>query len=412
MPNVIRLKINNGNKNIFDEQLSINESIITINDNFVLSILRPFNINKDSIKYCYFTFGLANAFVDIINYTLTDEIYIDGFFNQPSYIAVLRCINTKLHIVDQHIKNMQIDGDSILIANCNIDEIDIGLNKQMKALTYNDIIDTEMHIKKIDIRSSVVREIKLFASCDSVNIQESEIKIVRFDCRFGTTKDRFIDMINIWRNCTINTVEISCQINVLKISESTVYALISKSKCKIDTLNIDQSIINTAYNFDLNNFRNLNTHSWHIISKSASSSHNLELRAKANYNIANTYMKEKTLIYKIPMMFFKITTGYGYKPFRIIWFSLINIIVFGCIFFFLDNLTHILNICDIILTTDAFIKIIDSLMENIFYSLGYFVGLSSNSSLNTKYILALLENIIGVVTFAMFVNALYVKYKD
>lgn len=412
MPNVIKLEINNGDKDIFVRQLSIDESIITINDDFLLSILRPLNINKDSIKYCYFTFGLINAFVDIIDYTLTDEIYIDGFFNQPSYIAVLRCINTKLHIVDQHIKNMQIDGDSILIANCNIDEIDIGLNKQMKALTNNGIKDTEIDIKKIDIRSSVIHEIKLFASCDSVNIQESEIKIVRFDHRFGITKDKPIDMINIWRNCTINTVEISCQINVLKISESTVYTLISKAKCKIDTLNVDQSIINTAYNFDLNNFGNLNTHSWQIISKSASSSHNLELRAKANYNIANTYMKEKTLIHKIPMMFFKITTGYGYKPFWTIWFSLINIIVFGCVFFFLDNLTHILNICDIVLAADTFMKIVHSLIENIFYSLGNFVGLSSNSSLNTKYMLALLENIIGVVTFAMFVNALYVKYKD
>lgn len=402
MSNIINIKINYGDEDILDVQLLIDEPVININDNFLLNIIKPLNISRDLIKSCRFRLGLVNAFVNIIDYTLTDIIYIDAFFNQSSSIAVLKCINTNLHIINQHIKKLQVCNDSIVIDDCNISEIDICI-KQMDNRISN--------IKNINIRNSVIHEMSIFASCDYINIQESELKIIRFAHRFEATKNRPTDKVNIWRNCTINVLDVSCMINELNISESTVYSFMAKSKCKIDTLKIEQSIINATYNFDLNSFGNLNIHSWLIISKSASSSRNIELRADANYNIANLYMKQETYFH-IPLIFFKITTGYGYKPFRTIWFSLANIIIFGCIFSFLDNLTYIQSSSDIVITADIIMKIVDSLKKNILYSFGNYIGLNGNCSFTARHMLSSLESLMGIVTVAMFVNALYVKYKD
>jgi len=406
MSNIIKVKINDGNKDIFETQLSINEPVITINDDFVLNIVRPFNIDKKSIKHCYFTFGLTNAFVNIIDYSLTDEVYIESFFNQPSYIAFLKCIDTKLHIVKQNVEKMQIDGDSVLVAECKINEIIVGLNKQMKILQDNkEIKDAIIHINKIDIRASVISEVEVLASCDYVNIQESDVKILRFGNMFGKSKS--IEKINIWRNCSINTIELSCPINEIKIADSTIYSIMSKSQCKINSIDIDQSLVENAYNFNLKIFKNVNLHSWLLISKSASLAKDIELRAKANYNISNLYMKEKSLITKIPMMFFKITTGYGYKPFRVIWFSIIAVLLFGGLYSLLDIFAKFSNVCSI--SEDVLLNIF---WDKLIFSFTSFAGASGNPNLRTEYLLTLLENILGVVTFAMFVNALFVKYKE
>ncbi len=401
MQNIIKLKISDGDKIIFEKQFLINEAMITISDDFVLNILRPFNINKDSIKHCYFTFGLNNTFVDIKDYSLTNQIYIEGFFNQPSHIAFLRCRDTKLHIVNQNIEKMQIDGYSMLVAECKIGKIEFGLNKLAEILRNDQNINvTEIHIDSIDIRHSVIDEISLSASCDNINIQESEVKILRLGNMFGIS--RAISHINIWRNCLINSIELACPVNVMKMSESTINFILSKAQCKINSLDIKQVALNNAYDFNLNSFNGFNVHSWLLISKSAASSKDIELLAQANYNISDLYMKEKPWNIKIPMLFFKATTGYGYKPFRIIWFSLIVLLIFCGIFSLMD----IHNSCQ--LKTDI---LFDIFQERIIYSLNSFAGISGNQNLKVECAFTLLENILGVVAFAMFVNALYVKYK-
>ncbi|MDR3601428.1 MAG: hypothetical protein P4L49_13270 [Desulfosporosinus sp.] len=405
MQNVIKLKISDGDKIIFENQFLINDVMITINDDFVLNILKPFNIYKDSIKHCYFTFGLTNVFVDIKDYSLTNQIYIEGFYNQPSYIAFLRCTDTRLHIVNQNIQKMQIDGYSLLVAECKIEKIEIGLNKQAEILrNKQNINEADIHIDSIDIRYSVIDEIKLLASCDNLNIQESEVKILRLGNMFGTSRN--IGHINIWRNCMINTIELACPINEMKMSESTISYILSKAKCKINSLEIKQVVLNNAYDFDLNSFNELNVHSWLLISKSAASSKDMELVAQANYNISDLYMKEKPWKIKIPMLFFKATTGYGYKPFRIIWFSLIVLLIFCGIFSLIDTITLLHNSCQ--LRADILLNIFQ---ERIIYSFSSFAGTGGNQNFKVEFVFTLLENILGIVAFAMFVNALYVKYK-
>lgn len=406
MQNIIKLKISDdGGKIIFENQFIINEAIVTINDDFVLNLLRPFNINKDSIRHCYFTFGLANAFVDIKDYSLTNQIYIEGFFNQPSYIAFLRCADTKLHIVNQNIEKMQIDGYSLLVAECKIGKIEVGLNKQAEILrNRQNINEAEINIDSIDIRYSAIDEIKLSASCDNLNIQESEVKILRLGNIFGMSRN--IGHINIWRNCLINNIELACPVNVLKISESTINFILSKAQCKINSLDFKQVVLNNAYDFDSDRFNEFNVHSWLLISKSAASSKDMELLAQANYNISNLYMKEKPWNIKIPMLFFKAITGYGYKPFRIIWFSLFSLLIFCGIFSLMDIVTLLHNSCQ--LSADILLHI---LQERIIYSFSSFTGVGGNPNLKVEFAFTLLENILGIVAFAMFVNALYVKFK-
>lgn len=51
MPNIIKLKINNGTEDVLDTYLSIDESVIKIDDKFLLNILEPLHVERDSIKY-------------------------------------------------------------------------------------------------------------------------------------------------------------------------------------------------------------------------------------------------------------------------------------------------------------------------------------------------------------------------
>lgn len=139
---------------------------------------------------------------------------------------------------------------------------------------------------------------------------------------------------------------------------------------------------------------------WTLIQQSATSANNPSIKAKANYYIAKeTYSGEKGL-HKGLGKLFGFCTGYGYKPMRICWAFLV-IVLCSCIVFSVRF--YLLNGC------------ID-IPQIINYLIISIAAIAGQSGITIKdgfeFWIVTTEYLAGVVLFAMFVNALYVRYKD
>lgn len=109
---------------------------------------------------------------------------------------------------------------------------------------------------------------------------------------------------------------------------------------------------------------------------------------------------------------FDFCAGYGYKPLRIIRVSGLVVILNAIILTFI-RMVSILSIHTISLSQDTFFKGVSILCKNFLIS---FAALAGQNNFIIKdglpYWLLIIEYLIGVILFAMFVNALYVRYKE
>jgi hypothetical protein len=271
--NIAKIKFFLDNEQIVENQLQFKDSILTISNDVICSLLKKTGINK--INGCHITLGANNIVLCIQNYTLTNTIYIDAFYNTPSYISLLQVQDTNnIHMVKQRIDHLQADCQSILLANCQINQLDIGLAKSNEALrekseTNDEAKITAYSMRSIDIRSCEIKTLKAYISCDNFNIQESTIGVFNLLGGFGSKVIADIKRLNIWQYTTINSSEIYCQITDFTINESSISNLVAKAYCKFIKTTIKDSTILNAHCFDEKHFNSLDANSWLLIGKSA-----------------------------------------------------------------------------------------------------------------------------------------------
>lgn len=393
----IQLKDKNGNK--AELQVELKSANFSLSDALISEIMQKSNIND--LVSCSLIVGANNIAIQITDYTKTPSVYINSFYNISSAVSILQVKNVGIHVVKQNIELLQVDCSSVLLADCHVNHFDAGLNAHSEILAGKP--RASVKFESIDIRNSDLHTMQLFLDCKYLNIQGSNIDVLNM---YGSMKKDIpstIQNMNIWQYSSVSDMTLHFDVKKFKLEESTISKLIAKGGSSLECLENQNGVILNAYNFTKEHFKNISTDGWELIAKSATNQGLLDKRAEAQYHVVKAAYQRENGIRRIFGRLIDFCTGFGYKPIRAIraCFAMI-LLSWGMIVGIDIARFQVSNI-----TTNR--TVIDSLLIAITAIAGQ-SGLSCNDGFT--YWIAFGEYIGAVVLFAMFVNALYVRYKD
>ena len=385
-------------------------TILTINDEFMTKqIMARKGIEK--IKYCSIKPNVENLTLSIRDYTLTDTIYIESFCDVRSDISIFQSMGTNIHMTEQKIQHMQVDCGSVFAANCSVEKMEIGIFSVVNQ--YKDLSGTQENIAykmdKLELRDVNVGILDLYAECKYINVQRSRINEFNNNGNMLKNVTSTVGWINIWQNTHIGKLSIGNRIEKMKVDDTSIDKVVARAKLYIDILEIKDSNIENAYGFEKKQFNNLTYDIWKWIGKSADNSRNVRERAEANYQMAKLLYKTD----KFMSSLFDFCAGYGYKPFRLIRTSGIMVLLNTFVFSIIKLVEILSKMWSIPLNEESFCKGVAIVWKNFLISIAALAGQNSFKLENgLPYWLAVIEYLLGVILFAMFVNALYARYKE
>lgn len=389
-------------------------SILTINDDFMTKqVMARKGIEK--IKYCLIKPNVENLTLVIRNYTLTDTIYIESFCDVRSDINIFQSIGTNIHMTEQKIQHMQVDCASVFAADCSVEKMEIGIFSVVNQ--YKNLSGAQENIAykmdKLELRDVNVGILDLYAECKYINVQRSRINEFNNNGNMLKNVTSTVAWINIWQNTHIGKLSIGNKIEKMTVDDTSIDKVVARAKLYIDTLKIKDSNIENAYGFEKKQFNDLTYDIWEWIGKSADNSRNVRGRAEANYQMAKLLYKTEKGTDKFMSSLFDFCAGYGYKPFRIIRTSGIMVLVNTFMFSFIKFVEILSKMWVISLNGESFCKGATIVWNYFLISIAALAGQNSfELREGLPYWLSVIEYLLGVVLFAMFVNALYARYKE
>lgn len=389
-------------------------SILTINDDFMTKqVMARKGIEK--IKYCSIKPNVENLTLVIRNYTLTDTIYIESFCDVRSDINTFQSIGTNIHMTEQKIQHMQVDCASVFAADCSVEKMEIGIFSVVNQ--YKNLSGAQENIAykmdKLELRDMNVGILDLYAECKYINVQRSRINEFNNNGNMLKNVTSTVGWINIWQNTHIGKLSIGNKIEKMTVDDTSIDKVVARAKLYIDTLKIKDSNIENAYGFEKKQFNDLTYDIWEWIGKSADNSRNVRGRAEANYQMAKLLYKTEKGTDKFMSSLFDFCAGYGYKPFRIIRTSGIMVLVNTFMFSFIKFVEILSKMWVIPLNGESFCKGATIVWNYFLISIAALAGQNSfELREGLPYWLSVIEYLLGVVLFAMFVNALYARYKE
>lgn len=386
-------------------------SLLHINDKIMDEIFANITSKIIRLKSCSLKLGVENMALIIKNYTKTEKIFIESFYDIKSRISILQAVGTSIHIVDQDIDHLQTDCKSILLANCNVEKMDIGLLEQHKQLQ-NEETKEVYHIDSLDLRDTEMGCVDVYAECAHINIQGCEIHEFNNNGSIFKNIMSKVNNLHIWQNTNIRKLSISNEIEKMKLDDATISKLVARSRVLINKVEITDAIVENCFGFVEDSFEKKSYDTWKFTADSALKSGDLKLRSEAQYQMVKySYCTEKKVNKRISRIF-DFCAGYGYKPIRTVRASLLVIIacaiVYSGVEFFEIINRHSINI------KDNFIgKCVQKIWSNLLLSISAFAGQSNLTIANGAiFWISVIEYILGIIIFAIFVNSLYVRYKD
>ena len=406
--NSITFEVIDSSKNTHKISTTADSPKLEIDDNLVNSLCEQLGISQ--ITHFSVGVGANNMAIIIKDYTITQAIRIFSFYNSDSHISMLQTIDVNLEVVGQHIKHLQVDCKKLQLVNCSVDKIDIGLFKKFEPKKDKQNIEL-FKMELLDLRDSEIKTLDLFAKCTRIDIQRTRLAEMMFYSGMFS-RDAKIKELHIWYNSNIDKLTISNNIEKLKIDTSRISRLYAHSTLKIGTLETKDAVVESCYGFNQSIFSTPSYDSWSWISKSAQNSLDTQLKADATYEMLKcSYRAEK----KSDLFFgklFDFCAGYGYKPFRIIRASALIILLNTIIYSVIELLT-ILSQHSIPLNCTSLWKAICHVWDNLLMSVASFIGQGALTSADgIAYWFSTFEYLSGIILFAMFVNALYLRYKE
>lgn len=397
---VIKIQLKDKNGKQAELQNNITDARFSLSDDLISEIIQ--RNQMDDLESCSLVVGANNIAIQIIDYTKTASVNIENFYNVPSsYVSILQVKNVGIHIVKQKIDLLQADCSSVLLADCQVNHFDAGLDVHFEIMTGKHLESVEFEM--LDIRNSNIHTMQLFLDCKHLNIQDSNINALNMYGNMKKDVSSTIQSMSIQKYSSIFDMTLYFEIEQFKLEESTISNLIAKCGCFLKNFENQNGVILNAYNFCKENFENISSEGWALIAKSAANQGLLDKRAEAQYHIVKAAYQRENGIRKIFGRVIDFCTGFGYKPIRAIRACIIMIIFSWALIAGIDIIcSQISNI-----TTDRIIM--DSLLIAITAITGQ-SGLNCNDGFS--YWIAFGEYIGAVILFAMFVNALYVRYKE
>ena len=386
----------------------VSNSMLSITDITMKEICDSIGIT--GLKSLHITLGVHDMVIQVMCYTLTDTIYFESYSNASSHIKILKVHDTNIHVVGHHISHIRADCSNILLADCQVDKLEIGLAKQFENIDKNPII--LFPVNKLDIRNCMIKKIDIFAQCQNIDIQGSAIDEINNNLFSIPNTKSVVQSFHVWQNTNIKKITITDEIKRLKLDSSTIDTIIARANTFIEEIEIKNSVILNTYGFTNKNFKEQTLESWQIVEKSAHNDHNLKLRSEALYNILKLSSEGESAIDKFLLKIFDFCVGYGYKPIRLLRTAGL-IITISAILFSIIQLFKTLSTISIPINLCTIKYGIGALINNFLLSISAFSGQSGLEQCDgIIFWIGNTEYIFGVILFAMFVNSLYLRYKE
>lgn len=380
---------------------------IEINNEFMEARCKKCGINK--LTSCTMKLGVANVAVIIKDYSMTDTISIGSFFNVSSYISILQAKGISISVSGQKVKHMQLDCKNTMISDCSIDKLEIGLQEEYVRLKLEDRKDI-FKVETFDLRDTICDKVDVYAECKNINIQGCNIRECNYNGNMFKEFPSCVEKFNIWQNTEIVKLVLSRSFNVIQLEDSTISNITARSMVQIEKLKIKDAIIQNCYGFLPETFSEPAFENWILIKKSAINSNEMKIRAEANYQMAKYQNMSESKGNKWVSWIFDKCAGYGYKPLRVIAttgvLAIVNTIVFSII-----RVSEILCIRGhITINIGKAIKMVWNIFLLALAALAGQTGFSISDG--AVFWFAIIEYLLSVVLFAVFVNALYARYKE
>ncbi len=236
--NIVEVKISDKNKKKVEKRFEFSTAQFKLTDKLIKGIMQENEIS-DLIS-CTLTVGGYNVALLILDYSLTSTVSIDGFYDIPSAISLLQVQNVDVSIVKQKIDKLQMDGSSIMLAECQVNQFDVGLRK------FSLEEESCFEFKNIDIRDCTIHFMQMYHNCINFNIQQSNIDIL--DMKGSMRPNAAImKVMSVWQNSNIDTISIGYTIESFRIKESTISKMIAKGGCYFENANIEFASVFDAW---------------------------------------------------------------------------------------------------------------------------------------------------------------------
>lgn len=376
-------------------------SKLVINDDIISQHCEKRNIDK--IIEITLTLGVNNMAIIIDNYTLTDTIYVEAFYDVKSHISIFQAKNTNITLRGQTIETLQADCKNVMLEECNIDKLQIGLFSMMNP-------ENSLKMDEIDLQAVTIKKIDIYTECKKINVQRSNISELNITHYIQENDTSTVSNLHIWQNTNFEKISIMNTVKEFMIEDSNIHRLFAYDNLFIHDLILKDSTIENCFRFHKHHFENSTYDSWQLIEKSANNARDLKERAEANYQMAKALYSTETKIDKFLSKLFDFCAGYGYKPLRVVRTSGI-LVLLNTTFFTIINALNDSEINSL----SSFVHSAPSIFgESFLISLATLAGQNEfqtdgNILLN---LLSITEYLIGVILFAVFVNALYARYKE
>lgn len=399
--NFINLELKDSNSLSHYINLDTVSNKLEINDNMISEYCEKHNI--DEIIEITLTLGVNNMAIIIDNYTLTDTICVEAFYDIKSHISIFQAKNTNISLRGQTIETLQADCKNIVLEECNIDKLQIGPFCMMDP-------ENLLKMDEIDLQAVTIKKIDIYTECNKIDVQRSNISELNITHYIQESDTSTVSSLHIWKNTNFEKISIMNTVEEFKIEDSNIHRLFAYDNLFIHDLILKDSTIENCFRFHKHHFENSTYDSWQWIEKSANNARDLKERAEANYQMAKALYSTETKIDKLLSKLFDFCAGYGYKPLRVVRTSGILILLNTTFFTVINALndSDINSLC-------TFIHSVPSIFVESFQTSFVILAGQINSMVKDNillYCLSIIEYLIGVVLFAVFVNALYARYKE
>lgn len=348
--------------------------------------------NIDKIVEITLTISVNNMAIIIDNYTLTDTICVEAFYDIKSHVSIFQAKNTNIILRGQTIETLQADCKNVMLEECNIDKLQIGLFSMENP-------ENSLKMDEIDLQDVTIKKIDIYTVCKKINVQRSNISELNITHYIQENDTSTVSSLHIWQNTSFEKISIMNSVKEFKIEDSNIHRLFAYDNLLIHDLILKDSTIENCFRFHKHHFENSTYDSWQWIEKSANNARDLKERAEANYQMAKALYSTETKIDKLLSKLFDFCAGYGYKPLRVVRTSGILVLLNTTFFTVINALndSEINSLCTFIHS------ILPIFMESFLISLAALAGqnefqTNGNILLN---LLSITEYLIGVILFAV-----------
>lgn len=376
-------------------------SKLVINDDIISQYCEKRNIDK--IIEITLTLGVNNMAIIIDNYTLTDTIYVEAFYDVKSHISIFQAKNTNIALRGQTIETLQADCKNVMLEECNIDKLQIGIFSMMNP-------ENSLKMDEIDLQAVTIKKIDIYTEWKKINVQRSNISELNITHYIQKNDTSTVSNLHIWQNSSFEKFSIMNSVKEFKIEDSNIHRLFAYDNLLIHDLILKDSTIENCFRFHKHHFENSTYDSWQWIEKSANNARDLKERAEANYQMAKALYSTETKINKLLSKLFDFCAGYGYKPLRVVRTSGI-LVLLNTTFLTTTNALNdnkINSLCTFVHSVPFIFG--KSFLTSFAILAGQINCMGKDNIL--LYYLSITEYLIGVILFAVFVNALYARYKE